>query len=59
MALRCLGLVVKFPLPALRVYVLQIASQLFRLLKLHARTGGASGDNYEMVLSAFKVMHAD
>ena len=55
LALRCLCWVIKFPLPSLKTYVLDIASHLFKLLKNHARTGGASGDNYEMVLSAFKV----
>ena len=55
-ALRCLCWVVKFTLPSLKTHVLDIASRLFKLLKNHARTGGASGDNYEMVLSAFKTI---
>ncbi|CAB3989651.1 small subunit processome component 20 homolog, partial [Paramuricea clavata] len=55
-ALRCLCWVVRFPLPSFKTHVIDIASRLFKLLKNHARTGGASGDNYEMVLSSFKTI---
>lgn len=54
-ALRCLCWVVRLPLPSLKIHVAEIAGHLFKLLKNHTTTGGASGDNYEMVLSAFKV----
>ncbi|EDO33281.1 predicted protein, partial [Nematostella vectensis] len=56
LALRCLCWIVKFPLPSLDKLVPQIAKLLFKLLKKYAMAGAKIGDNYEMVLSAFKTM---
>ncbi|EDO27022.1 predicted protein, partial [Nematostella vectensis] len=55
LALRCLCWIVKFPLPSLDKLVPQIAKLLFKLLKKYAMAGAKIGDNYEMVLSAFKL----
>ena len=43
------------PLPALKRFVPQMAKNLFKLLKKYARAGAKVGENYEMVLVAFKV----
>ena len=54
-AVRSVCQLVKFPLPSLARFVPKIGKQLFHLLKIYARAGAKVGENYEMVLSAFKV----
>jgi len=46
---------VKFPLPSLNRCVPTIGKLLFNLLKNYAKAGAKIGENFEMVLSAFKV----
>lgn len=55
-AVRSVCQLVKFPLPSLARFVPKIGKQLFQLLKIYAGAGAKVGENYEMVLSAFKGM---
>lgn len=54
-SLRCVSWLVKFPLPSLNRCVPTIGKLLFNLLKNYAKAGAKVGENFEMVLSAFKV----
>ena len=54
-SLRSVWLLVKFPLPSLTHFVPKIGKILFKVLKIYAKAGAKVGENYEMVLSAFKV----
>ena len=54
-SLRCVSGLVKFPLPSLTRCVPKIGKNLFKLLKNYAKAGAKVGENFEMVLSAFKV----
>ena len=53
--LRCLGWLIKFPLPALKKNMTAITNHLFVLLRNYAAAGAAKGDNFELVLMCFKV----
>ncbi|XP_068744813.1 small subunit processome component 20 homolog [Montipora capricornis] len=55
-SLRCVSGLVKFPLPSLTRCVPKIGKNLFKLLKNYAKAGAKVGENFEMVLSAFKAM---
>lgn len=55
-SLRCVSWLVKFPLPSLDRCVPTIGKLLFNLLKNYAKAGAKVGENFEMVLSAFKAM---
>ena len=55
LALRCLCLIIKIPLPGLKESVPVVAKNLFKLLKSYARAGAKVGENFEMVLIGFKV----
>ena len=50
-----MALLIRFPLPSLQTNTKTLATLLFKLLKNYARIGAGTGDNYELVLSAFKV----
>lgn len=54
-SLRCVSWLVKFPLPSLNHCVPTMGKLLFNLLKNYAKAGAKVGENFEMVLSAFKV----
>lgn len=54
-SLRCVSWLIKFPLPSLNRCVPTIGKLLFNLLKNYAKAGAKVGENFEMVLSAFKV----
>ena len=54
-SLRCVSWLVKFPLPSLTRCVPTMGKLLFKLLKNYAKAGAKVGENFEMVLSAFKV----
>ena len=54
-SLRCVSWLVKFSLPSLNRCVPTIGKLLFNLLKNYAKAGAKVGENFEMVLSAFKV----
>ena len=56
LSLRCLSWIIKMPLPSLENSVPAMAKLLFKLLKKFARAGAKVGDNFEMVLSGFKVV---
>uniref|UniRef100_S4RGK7 U3 small nucleolar RNA-associated protein 20 domain-containing protein n=1 Tax=Petromyzon marinus TaxID=7757 RepID=S4RGK7_PETMA len=55
-ALRCLAWSLRCPLPSLGRLADRLTKQLFLLLKNYACAGAAKGDNFEMILSCFKVM---
>lgn len=57
MCLRCLGWLLKFPLPALKSGINKIAGGIFVLLKNYAAAGGGKGDNFELVSLLFKVLY--
>ena len=54
-SLRCVSWLVKFPLPSLNHCVPTMGKLLFNILKNYAKAGAKVGENFEMVLSAFKV----
>lgn len=54
-SLRCVSWLVKLPLPSLTRFVPSMGKLLFNLLKNYAKAGAKVGENFEMVLSAFKV----
>ena len=54
-SLRCVSWLVKFALPSLTRCVPTMGKLLFKLLKNYAKAGAKVGENFEMVLSAFKV----
>ena len=47
MCLRCLGWLLKYPLPSLKSNIQKIAQGMFVLLKNYASVGAAKGDNFE------------
>lgn len=56
MTVRCIALLTRFPLPALNRSMSEIAKQIFKIIKKHARAGASKGDNYEMIMTSFKAM---
>jgi U3 small nucleolar RNA-associated protein 20 len=56
MCLRCLGWLLKYPLPSLKSNIQKIAQGMFVLLKNYASVGAAKGDNFELVSLLFKVI---
>ena len=54
-SLRCVSWLVKFPLPSLNKHVPTMGKLLFNILKNYAKAGAKVGENFEMLLSAFKV----
>lgn len=56
LAVRCISILVKFPLPLLKSSIGEITKQIFKIIKKFARAGAGKGDNYEMILSSFKAM---
>ena len=57
LAAKSVAVFMKFPLPSLEANAKTLASTLFKLLKNYARVGAGTGDNYELVLSSFKVLN--
>lgn len=55
-SLRCVSWLVKFPLPSLNKHVPTMGKLLFNILKNYAKAGAKVGENFEMLLSAFKAM---
>ena len=54
-SLRCVSWLVKFPLPSLNKHVPTMGKLLFNILKNYAKAGAKVGENFEMLISAFKV----
>ncbi|XP_077531499.1 small subunit processome component 20 homolog [Haemaphysalis longicornis] len=55
-SLRCLGKMLRMPLPALRKHVHRLGKALFVLLHKYAGAGMKQGDNFQLLVLAFKVM---
>ncbi|XP_063423263.1 small subunit processome component 20 homolog isoform X1 [Mytilus trossulus] len=56
LCLRCLGWLLKFPLPSMKTSVKKIAQGMFVLLQNYASVGAAKGDNLELVFLLFKTV---
>lgn len=56
LTMRCLALMVRFPLPSLRKVMPTLAKNLFKVIKKYGRSGAGQGENFEMIFSAFKAM---
>ncbi|CAG9813428.1 unnamed protein product [Phaedon cochleariae] len=54
--LQCLSWVLKYDLPSLRINIKIIVKDIFAILHKYASAGLSKGDNFDLVLSAFKVM---
>lgn len=55
MALQCLCWVLKFDLPSLRNNIQEITKSVFTILHKYAAAGLCKGDNFDLVMAAFKV----
>ena len=56
LTIRCITMLVRFPLPALRDAMNDVTKHIFKIIKKYARAGAAKGDNHEMIVSSFKAM---
>ncbi|XP_069689745.1 small subunit processome component 20 homolog isoform X2 [Periplaneta americana] len=56
LALQCTSWVLKMDLPALKDNIKDIAASVFQLLHKYAAAGLSKGDNFDLVVSAFKVV---
>ncbi|XP_054276631.1 small subunit processome component 20 homolog [Macrosteles quadrilineatus] len=55
-SLQCLCWVVKFDLPTLKTKLEDITDSVFKLLHKYAAAGLSKGDNFDLVMAAFKVV---
>lgn len=55
-SLRCFGLLLRMPLPSLRQHMRHLSQSLFVLLHKYAGAGMKQGQNFELLVLAFKVM---
>ncbi|XP_012255555.2 small subunit processome component 20 homolog [Athalia rosae] len=56
LALQCLNWILKMDLPSVRTHVTEICSSMFQILHKYAAAGLSKGDNFDLVMSAFKCM---
>ena len=56
LTIRCITMLVRFPLPSLKAAMGDITKQIFKIIKKYARAGAAKGDNHEMIVTSFKAM---
>lgn len=54
-ALHCMSWILKMDLPALRQNIQNISASIFKLLHKYAAAGLSKGDNFDLVVAAFKV----
>lgn len=54
LSLQCLTFLIKMDLPAIKHHITSVTSSVFSLLHKYAAQGMGKGDNYELVLAAFK-----
>lgn len=54
-SLQCLCWVLKFNLPSLQTRLEDITESVFKLLHKYAAAGLSKGDNFDLVMAAFKV----
>lgn len=55
-ALQCLCWTLKYDLPSLKNNVKHITEAIFAILHKYAAAGLSKGDNFDLVLAAFKVV---
>lgn len=56
LTLHCLSLILKFDLPSLQEHIKDIAKSVFDLLHKYAAAGLSKGDNFDLVVAAFKMV---
>ena len=56
LTIRCITMLVRFPLPSLKASMGDVTKQIFKIIKKYARAGAAKGDNHEMIVTSFKAM---
>lgn len=56
LTLQCLGWVVKYDIPAMQEHMKDITKSIFELLHKYAAAGLSKGDNFDLVVAAFKTM---
>lgn len=55
LALQCLSWVMKYDLPTMKDNVKEITDAIFKILHQYAAAGLSKGDNFDLVVAAFKV----
>lgn len=58
LALQCLAKFIKYDLPSLKAEVKKVTDCLFLILHKYAAAGLCKGNNFDLVLAAFKVSSA-
>ena len=56
LTIRCIALLVKFPITSLKTHMEGITKDIFKIIKKYARAGAAKGENQEMIVTCFKSM---
>ncbi|XP_023019456.2 LOW QUALITY PROTEIN: small subunit processome component 20 homolog [Leptinotarsa decemlineata] len=56
LTLQCLSWILKYDLPSLRCHIKSITKDIFSILHKYASAGLSKGDNFDLVVSAFKSM---
>ncbi|KAG5868691.1 hypothetical protein JTB14_031637 [Gonioctena quinquepunctata] len=56
LTLQCLSWVLKYDLPSLKTHIKSITKDIFSILHKYASAGLSKGDNFDLVVSAFKAM---
>ncbi|XP_011495601.1 PREDICTED: small subunit processome component 20 homolog [Ceratosolen solmsi marchali] len=56
LALQCLNWILKVDLPLVRTCTVQISTSIFNILHKYAVAGLSKGDNFDLVMAAFKCM---
>lgn len=55
LTIQCLSWVLKYELPSMKEYIKDITVSMFELLHKYAAAGLSKGDNFDLVVAAFKV----
>ncbi|GLV33838.1 uncharacterized protein CBL_11277 [Carabus blaptoides fortunei] len=56
LTIQCLSWVMKYELPAMKEHIKEISAAMFELLHKYAAAGLSKGDNFDLVVAAFKTM---
>lgn len=57
LTLQCLGWVLKHETPSMKEHIKDITISIFQLLHRYAAAGLSKGDNFDLVVAAFKVSY--
>ncbi|KAJ8922426.1 hypothetical protein NQ315_004372 [Exocentrus adspersus] len=56
LTLQCLTWTMKYDLPSMRLHIKSITKEIFSLLHKYASSGLSKGDNFDLVMAAFRAM---